>query len=396
MNSGLTQKISYSVISTLICCGLILIYCSLYKKGKKIQFEDLIICTLLVVISSLRYGVGTDYFRYLEGASKWVRQFDSNIGSLFSNEIIQKYSFEIGYKLLSVLSNRISSSPYSIFWAVSIVTYIPVVVYCRKDTSDSRIALAVYLLFGYWGISLNVIGQSIAMVMLLHARSAFGRKRYVLAVLLLMCAVSFHASAIIAAILIFLPKIPLAKFLTKASKRNLGKMIIIGIVARGGVEILANALLRTVSFARYTRYLSTGISDIGSRIYIMFGALIETLLVIAILYMAINKLEKDKSSYPKLEELIPIVMLGIPFAIVGISRSDWLWLSIRFAEYFFIFLIALIPELIDTSGEYVKRGVITIKRQRVQFWLAMIAWHAIFAMFMFNNNRFTIDTYLFK
>lgn len=396
MRSSLIQKITYSIISTIICCGLLLIYYSFYKKEKKIQFEDLIMCTLLVAVSSLRYGVGSDYFRYLESASLYGKMFALNIGSLFSVETIQKYSYEVGYKILSVLSYKISPSPYFIFWVVSAIIYIPMVIYCRKETRDSRIAIAVYLLFGYWGISLNVIGQSIAMVLLLHARSAIDHKKYILAALLAICAESFHTTAIIAALLILLPSIPFVKSFFRASKRNLVKMIIIGIVARSGIGILRNALSRTALFSRYTRYLSTDISDIGSRVYMMLGALIETLLVIAIVYMAIKKIEQETSNNSKLEELIPIVMLGIPFAIVGISRADWLWLSIRFAEYFFVFLIALIPEIISTTDTINRRGIIAFNRKRIPFWLTMIAWHAVFAILMFNNNKFIIDTYLFK
>lgn len=391
------EKLIYSVVSTFICCILIVIYTVFYRKGKKIHLEDLIIIGLLIVISSLRYGVGSDYFRYLEGASRWARLFDSNIRSLFTEDVLQKYSYEIGYKILSVFSYRISQSPYTIFWLVSIVMYIPLVVYCRKDTKDARIAIAVYLLFGYWGISLNVIGQSVAMIFMLYANQALDSKKYIRSIVFTLCSISFHTTAILAAVLILLTKIAYMEKFFKPTRKNLVKMFVIGVVARFSIEVLGNFLFRSTTFSKYTKYLSTEVSDKIVRSYMMIGAIIEGAIVLLILYMAIRKLEHELQTNPKLSKMISIVMLGVPFNIIGISRSDWLWLSNRFAEYFFIFLIALLPEVLESSKSISTHpGAISINQRRVPFWLTMIFWHAIFAVLMFNNNHFVIDTYLFK
>jgi len=103
-----------------------------------------------------------------------------------------------------------------------------------------------------------------------------------------------------------------------------------------------------------------------------------------------------RRKFLKAFKIVSIVMVGIPFSIIGISRSEWLWLSNRFAEYFFLFLIVLIPKLIDSGSESANRiGVIAIHRKNVPFWAVMIVWHAAFAILMFNNN-FASDTYLFQ
>ena len=396
MSDSLVSKLNWSVVSTVICCCIIFIYYALYKKGKRLHFEDYIICFLLVVISSLRYGVGSDYFRYLEGAARWVRLFDSDVKSLFTDNVLQRYSFEIGYKILSVISHRISESPYMVFWLVSFVIYIPLIIYCRKNTRDSRIAVAVYLLFGYWDISLNVIGQSVAMILMLIANKAMDDKKYIVSVLLIICAVTFHTTAIVAAVLILLSKTPFFKRFLEPTRGNLIKMVVIGIAMRFATGLFGNILSRSSIFASYTRYLSTGVSDIVARRYTMIGTFIEGILVLMFLYMAIKKLENDSMRDKKLSNVSSMIMIGIPFNIVGISRSDWMWLSNRFAEYFFIFLIVLIPEIIINSETDTKRGVIAISNKYIPFWLTMIFWHAIFAIVMFNNNHFVIDTYLFK
>ena len=396
MSESLIRKLNWSVFSTLVCCCILFIYYVFYKKGKKINFEDWVLSALLVVVSSLRYGVGSDYFRYLESAARWVRLFDSDIKSLFTSNVLQQYSYEVGYKLLSVISHRISDSPYTIFWLVSIIIYIPLIIYCRKNTRDSRIAIATYLLFGYWGLSLNVIGQSAAMVFLLFANKAVDDKKYIVSILLVICAELFHTTAIVVAVLILLSKTPFIKKFLEPTRRNLVKMVVIGIAMRFATGLFGNYLSRSSTFGRYTRYLSTGVSDIVARRYTMIGTFIEGILVLMFLYIAIKKMENDYVKDKKLSNLISVIMIGIPFNIIGISRSDWMWLSNRFAEYFFIFLIVLIPEIIINYASDTKRGVIVISNKHIPFWLTMITWHAVFAIVMFNNNQFVIDTYLFK
>ena len=134
----------------------------------------------------------------------------------------------------------------------------------------------------------------------------------------------------------------------------------------------------------------------------MAGVFIETCLVAAIVRMGIRTADiRAKSAFvtdnKRIEKVMSIIMLGIPFGIVGISRSDWMWLSSRFAEYFFIFLIVLIPEIVNSDHLPAKRiGVIKIYNRQVLFWTVLVLWHAIFAAFAANNNKFIIDTYLFQ
>ena len=396
MSATKIKMLNYSVVSTLICCGILFIYISFYKKGKKIHIEDIALSILLIVISSLRYGMGSDYFRYLESASRWARLFSSNVQSLFTADVLQTYSYEIGYKLLSVISYKISDSPYTIFWLVSIITYFPLVLYSRKHTEDSRVAIAIYLLFGYWGLSLNAIDQSIAMIFILLAKNAIDNKKYVVGTLLILCAEMFHTTAIVAATLIILSNVVVIKSFFEPTKRNLLLMIVIGLTLKAALDFLLNIASNFSLFAQYSNYTDTGVSEKITRKYMMIGAFIETLLVVVILYLSIKKLEKDIKNKYQLSQMISVVMIGIPFSIIGISGSDWLWLSNRFAEYFFLFLIVLIPEMIHNSNTGIQRGIIKIEKKRASFWVAMVVWHAIFAVVMFNNNQFVIDTYLFK
>ncbi len=401
MSTHIVKRLVYSVVSTIICCLILTIYNALYKKGKKVHAEDAAIALILVVVSSLRYGVGSDYFRYLSISNTWFNKFSSNIWSLFSIDVLQKYSFEVGYKFLSVISRKLSSSPYAIFWLVSIVIYVPIVIYCRKNTKDSFVAIAVYLLFGYWGLSLNVLGQSIAMVLLLFAEQALEKRRRIAAFLFFVCAETFHTTAVLAFALIILVHSGILKRFLAPTKRNLMIMISIGLLLRISTEVLKSVISSIPLIAHYARYIDTDASEHLSRLLVMAGVFIETCLVAAIVRMGIRTADiRAKSAFvtdnKRIEKVMSIIMLGIPFGIVGISRSDWMWLSSRFAEYFFIFLIVLIPEIVNSDHLPAKRiGVIKIYNRQVLFWTVLVLWHAIFAAFAANNNKFIIDTYLF-
>lgn len=393
-----TQKagmmLNYSLVSTAICCSIALLYGVLYRKGRKIRIEDIILSILLILISSLRYDVGSDYFRYLESAERWVRRFPS-IKMLFSGEMLEKYSFEIGYKILSVFANRISDSQYAIFWVVSVLLYIPIVWYCRKKTSNSSIAIAVFLLFGFWGLTLNIMQQALAMMFVLYSYEALKNKKYLMFIILAICAEMFHTSAIVAIIVVIVINFGVLKKFWEPTKHNLLLMIAIGVILRFGTGFIIRFASRINMFAKYMEYLNAGVTDNISRKYIMYGAFIETVIVIMILYFSIRNVDLLKKYNINVENIISFIMIGIPFSIIGISRT--LWLSNRFAKFFFFFLIILIPDLVGNSEQKrEKRGHFVLKYNQFVFWCLMIAWHAIYAVLMLDNNRFHIGTYLFK
>ncbi len=387
------RMLTYSFFSTLICCSLLLLYMLFFRKGNKIKTEDILIAVLLVVVSSLRYGVGSDYFRYMDAASAVAYRNITSIKSLFSIDFLEHYG--AGYKLLAYFASRISDSPYMIFWIVSFIIYVPIVRYCRKYTRNALAALAIYLLFGYWGLSLNAIRQSIAMVMILFSETALEKKQYVKTALLIACAVLFHTTAIVPAAVIILVNFGFLKILLEPKQRNLILMIVIGGILRSLTGVIEYMVSHISFFSEYAKYINTETSEQLRRSFTMFGVAIETLLIISFLYIAIKNLDKLMEIDPRVSKMISIIMMGIPFSIIGISNSEWLWLSNRFAEYFFQFILFLIPL---TLGSMTRRhrqfGVLSFKKKRVPFWVMMIIWHAAAAILLFNNNQFVIDTYL--
>ena len=385
--------IQYSIVTTLICCCIVFFYALLFRKGKRIKIGDVLITILLICISSLRYDVGTDYDRYIVSAENSARIF-SGLKNVFSAEVMKQYSYEVGYEALSVITSRISSSEYAIFWVTSVLMYVPLMFYCRKHTSNAFIAFSTYILFGFWGMSLNIIKQSIAMIAVLFYYEAIKQKKYIACLILAVFAQLYHTTSIVAVVFIFLCHFNFSKTLLKPTRRNLYMVTSVGILLRISTGFLFRILSHISIFAKYIKYLDGSLGDSLSRSFIMIDAFLEAIIVFGFLYVAIGKIRTLKRKNSNIEKIISFIMVGLLFNIVGISKT--LWLSKRFAEFFYIFLIVLIPDLLGTRKARLNNHGVGITRQSLVYWAVMIIWHIFYAVLSLDNHGFQLQTYLFR
>ena len=385
------RGISYSIYTTIICCVICVVYAFLFRKGKRVTFGDLVITVSLVLISSLRYDVGTDYNRYIRSAAR-VPELFSGFRSLFSYSTLQQWSFEVGFESLSLIANRLSNSPYTIFWITSIIIYCPIVLYARRYTSNACRSLSFFILFGFWGMSLNIIKQFIAMVCMLFFWEALKKKSYVVCILLGVIAIVFHTSVIVVEILLILVYSGILQKVLKPTYFTLGIVVVVGI----GLRISTWWMSRILSLSRLlSKYVNYTISDSMSRSFIMLNALIEAVIVISLVYTAIKNRESLKEKDPYIDKVISLLMIGIVFNIVGISKT--MWLSKRFAEYFYIFLLTVIPDLFEDRVKHNNKAfTLVLNRKAITFWGIMVVWHMLYSVLSLDNHGFRLQTYLFK
>ncbi|MBO4838374.1 MAG: EpsG family protein [Lachnospiraceae bacterium] len=389
------EMLRYALISTIICLLIALFYYYLCRKGNRIRPEDWLMMGLMVAVSSLRYGLGSDYIRYKNSAAYAVRTFQS-LGSIFSAETLSKYDYEVGYVALSVLVGKITTNQYAIFWAVSLLLYVPLIIYCRKKTRDPGAAMAFFLLFGFWGMSLNVMKQAVAMMLVLFSYEMLKEKKYHWFLLLTAAAASFHITALVAAAVILVVHSGILKAILAPTKRNLLIMTGVGLLFRLWKGLIIKIVSLLGLYSKYMSFLNADTTSGIKRSFIMYGALIETVIVFALVYTAITRLDALKRQNPGIEKVISIIMVGIPFSIIGISQT--LWLANRFAKFFFLFLIILVPELLERDRKPAPLPVqsrMILSRSQTLFWVGMVVWHAMYAVLMLDNNGFQIQSYLF-
>ena len=394
---SLIEMLIYSIETTCIICAM-LFTLKLIKKTNlndeiSSQLEAFFMTIILIVISSLRYGMGSDYFVYMDLAQNYYDDF-GNIFALLTSNYLFDSSFQIGFPFLAIISHGLFDSKYAVFFLISCIIYPLTIIYCQKKSVNLYYSFAVYLLFGLWGVSLNILKQALAMVFLLYAFDKYKEREFVGFVFLSVIAFLFHTTALVVAVLIVLSKC------VKAEKKHLIIMIASGVLLKLVMPLLLSLLGSIALFSKYyNRYVDGTNVASNNRSFLMIGVAIEVAFIIVLLMTAIRKndalvkVQKDINSY------ISVIMIGIPFGIIGISGS--LWLSARFALYFFQFLIILIPALmgsfdktIDNEGK-LYYSVLSFN-QKVLLIAALIAWHVLYAVLMLDNNSFEINTLLLE
>lgn len=133
-----TQMIIYDIIYlafSILCIGLYTIF---DKKTKKIQPIDIIIISILVIISGIRCNCGSDYYSYYITYNNWIGNVDS------VNTIIESNS-QFGLYVLSFILKSITDFPYAMFWMIAIIIYPIMIIYMRKTTRKSK--CSIYVLY---------------------------------------------------------------------------------------------------------------------------------------------------------------------------------------------------------------------------------------------------------
>lgn len=391
LDDTIYRMFTYSISSTLICCLIILIYKSVYKRGYKVKNSDILIIMILVLLSGLRYKVGSDYERYMASATYAIEHF-SDLSILFSKAVLEEYSYEIGYQVLAVIGGYLYKSPYTIFWIVSLIIYPAIIIYARKNTYNSLYALSFYLLFGFWGMSLNVLKQAIAMVFILYSYKVLRNRKYIQFIICAILAICFHTSSIIAILGIIFAN----SGKIKPTKKTFGVFILGGITLKFSYSIVTKLLSNAGVLGKYLNYFSSENADRISRSFIWIGAFIETVIVCIIVYLAIKHINDLKVRSEEVENIIVLIMIGIPLSIMGISQT--MWLANRLAKDFFLFLIVLWPLMLDRTRENInttQRQFLFPRKKRFVLWTGLVMWHAVYSILMVDNSGYMIQTYLF-
>lgn len=387
--------VKYSTLTSAIVAALYMIFRILYifddVGSHKLKPIDFISAAILIIVSSLRYGVGSDYYKYHQHALEYYRFFHS-LSKVFAWENMKGYDFQIGYPALSVLTyNIFENHPYAIFFTVACVLYIPYFMYFRKRTANVFIAIAVYMLFGFWGLSLNIIKQAVSMVFILYAYEYFREKKYLRFTIACIFAVFFHTTGFLA-----IAGIIAAKFV-KPTIRNFTALVVSGLAMKVLFMVFIRILVKFSFFSKYyNRYFVDGSVANTDRTLLLFGAFFETVMVIWLIYYAIKHKKQLETSQSDIGDYLSIMMIGIPFSILGVSRT--LWLANRFAKFFFQFILVLIPAIYGKKEQSFLKWRVKLNKWAFSFdtraWglVILFVWHFMYSVLMLDNNTLEIKT----
>lgn len=318
------ESLLFYLVNFFIIVLLIKIFDYVNSKNKKISKFFLILPMILLTwISGYRYYVGADYSAYVN--------------------MYNQYSYlNIGSRFLYDIANFISDNSQTIIVLYAFLTnlFLFLIIYKMKDRLKNTYLIMATYLFVYFPFSLNIIRQTLSIMIVLYLLLLCEEKKYIKAFIFLILAIMIHSSAVV-----LIPYFLLYIFDKNENKSN--KIIILTILLIAGIIMYSLFLGNIFGIKRYFGYMSKfNFKDIEITTIYSYAPF----MIISILYS--NIIKKN----------INIKLLSIFFY----SGVIWEFLFsstqiFRIGMYFSITLIILIPALINkTKNIHTKSFVVFV------------------------------------
>lgn len=301
---------------------LIFIWCFfaiILKIKNKSLLITIIIGIQLFILSAFRDGsVGADTYTYIDRFYIIIFHGWESLYNL--REIID---FEIGFIVYNKIVGSIVPNDRLLLIVTSAIIIFSVAKYIYKDSKIAWLSFFIFITFGFWGMTLNTLRQSIAIAILLPSIKYIINKQFVKFCLIVLIATLFHISAISFLIMYPLSKIKISKFY-------------VGLIFAGGIFIylyaknIISILLDLFDYHQHYDRIGEGT---GAGMLI----LLITILFVALLYRksGLNKINNYDLYIHFLVVAIFLNILALEFNLAG-----------RAMQYFSIYTIILIPNII--------------------------------------------------
>lgn len=289
---------------------------------------DLAAVLALTTFSAVRFEVGTDWGMYYRiynrlSPSEWDYQLDGS-------------PQEFGYTLLSLALRSLSDSPFLIFWVTSALAVVPVYVTIKKKSSNPTMSLLLYVLLAFFVSPFNIIRQGVAVSLNFWANSYIDKNKTMF-VLINAVAATFHASAILAAVV---------QLVVHRWRPSLKQVLLALVAAAVAARYLLNLAPVTNWLIelnpRYETYLTADQAGIGT--YLILASRLGLLL----LALALATGDRDNGRY------MTYVAVGLCFLVLG-TESVVLG---RMEMYFGIFLVLLIPNQLAGRRDFTMKAAV--------------------------------------
>lgn len=328
-----------------------------FESNNKKFFFFIISALFPIGLASLRYGIGTDYFNYVDIYNK--------ICGMSFFEALKNYDFI--QVVFSNLMNLLRLGPQSIFFLYSSLTIISVNliivdVFCKKD--QIFIASSAYL-FLFYGASFNTMRQSLAIIVAAGAILAALKKDFKKAIYLTILASLVHISS-----LIIVPFLAVC-WIFEGNKRN--KISVLVYMFIGAFIFFAVWIINYYDitiFGRLSVYTSNIKPDFGFGIVITRAPILLLILIFKDVFLCNKNNKTFFAAY-----IISVILLHLGYLNIYLNR---------FAEFFSFFLIFLAPCAIN---------MFSIKSKKIAIALIITIIVAYFIYYYYINGHGDIFPY---
>lgn len=305
--------------------SLLFIWLSQNKaKTKKTKIILMMLAVLpFLMISVLRYDVGTDYIK------RYTNDYiDMAHGKNITN-------LEIGFKLIDYLCLIFTKEPYLLFAVTSLIILAIFSISIYKESKSVLLSTTIFFLAGYFFGSLNLVRQYIAIGFLLIAYQFLleenKKKSYIGFILCTILAFFMHSSSIVGFVLLFLGKKVFVNI-----KWILPVSIILLILNENIMQVLGLVIEKT----RFGVYLSGKLA----RGEVSILNILENLMIYLWMYAIYYLKQKNKEEIKK-EGILFLNIQGI--ALLTTVAGACHMLFSRIALYFVVFQILSVPYYIS-------------------------------------------------
>lgn len=333
---------------------------ALSYKHKKIFL--MLICVELIIFTGLRAPtIGADTGIYVQ-ALNYYRDLPHD--QILSAPLVYPFDFEIGYFIFTKVCAYFSLNTTAFLLLVSFIIYVPIFKFIKQYSEDPMISLLTYFSFGFFGYSLGIFRQMIALSLVLCGIKYIQNGKLKSWIVLVIIATLVHTTAIIT--------FPLYWIVKFRVKNKLGLIIIIEAI----LFVFARQIVVFIAylFPKYRNYVNSEY-DIQGGSYI-FLILLNLVFLLGYYLLIKGRIKEDKIFIFTLNALLVAIFLQI----LGYSME----IFGRIIPYYSIYLLILIPK---TMNCYLRRNRL--------IWNIIIIGGLLMIFYIITKDNITITPYLF-
>lgn len=291
------------------------------KKGKW-RIWDFLLLILMVLFSSIRYGIGTDYLLYNRMYNSVSLLITKNFGTTRTG---------MGFTKLMYQFHDVWNLDYKVFiFLCALVTITCIFIFFKNTSNNPGRSILIYIALGAYTSSFNGYRQYLSISILLLAFLLFQNRKYFVSILLALISILMHSASLIP-LIIYLLIFRFKKFEIKPLF-----VLLISILCFVFYNQIFNYFIfLSDAYSGYATYDS--IPGIGTYLTVTFYYLMYLLLLVP----NRNKFDEKTKIY------FNLASIGV--CIMSLQLHNWLFN--RIVEMFTIFMPIVLSEYYDHINE---------------------------------------------
>lgn len=280
---------------------------------------------LMVLVAGIRWNVGTDFSMY------------ESFFKVFKDIVVLTGDLEPMFMLFCYIPGRFFDTSTMTFFLIALFTYAIVSDVCTKNCKYYDLALFVFICFGFYFSSLNIVRQWMAIPLLLKLYTILGEKISFKHIFLLLAAYMCHYTSIFVFPFLFCFKY------IKTDKTRIALIITFIFMKMSIHKVLPLVHNFFAGFGWATKY----IKYFAMNNYISASLLIPCICLVsyALYYMFLkNKIiNLEEKEGKKINILINILVFAFGFELIGMNVD----IVERMSHYFYPIIILVLPKILE-------------------------------------------------